>query len=1046
MQSIAPYFDPSTGRLRRYDVPHAVVNRWLSAKRRPPLPQWVHSRNPVFRDVLRRVDYMDRVMQQLPSQVLEFPETPVPGAKVDPPRPRDPLDPAYIRRQLVYLQDRSQLLLLRLESVCGPLSGPGAVRPTTAQILQATSGRWEICKEGLWTIMHDGLLPDLAPILQFLPLWNRVQDNPFEHDPFVRSILRIFVKSVFQPSKVREINRSLCNELREPRIGERGPKIDRRRVIDLISKLVFCSLAGFYPHSKYTASYATRRELYRWLVFDVPSIEEMRVWMLDHKLLLTFILREYHIFHMDSVPSLRKVFEDLYEYPSIHNNVLHSMDRTRVRFDEGVRNVLGVLDTFYETRATVDAGKRWRTTVTRSTFVIDTALLDNGGSCMYYYCKKYERDGMSELLREFFWRFTFAGRYEQFNDMLPPESEKTLREIILYWLLLKECCRKASCKQTKRDYLECISKMSPGDIVPDLPAKPAPKTMHMACMHNAKDKQVELIREFKCQCGQATHDKCLLYVIVAIVESFEVHRVIRPANYTPAIGYRTINDRLSIEKYLTQAYTTCLSWCYRPRLTTFADEMVSSCRTVKQLMRVTDGAPSKKQLSLDVVEAFLHAREAYKEHERKDVLALIDKVIRSFPPSREVSVEWMMVSFGISYDAVKAINKARRLMLSETNRRAPYNACYIIAINNPRDFWIIRDFFYRRFEYESIRVYPISRQVTEQQVASLHAKLNLVEAGQPLPPSASTVYYCPHHRTVLAAKVGTESPKKGYVNTLNIGPEGISVDPITGLKYCTSQSQRGDRRSGIADALPPDLSVDDVEPMTPMHTDGEDSMMDEPDDEDDSEAPEPKPKVKKPARKSKQKCTFQPLKTVNLLGRVFQLFRHMYLLCPWCGCPMRYSREKFCEIGIWCGCCIQGEEAVARKLGVPWDPVAQKANTKAIPESIRGVAVKQHLCYWCNGLPRRNQPTTYLLLYDDIETYKLTYIPWCDRHLRPWMGNEPGRMRLSVIVRNLQGRNARDLKTFPYDCRDTSYYGQSRSLTSRVSDMMSGDTDDIEEL
>jgi hypothetical protein len=964
---------------------------------------------------------MDRIWDLLPAQILTCPPSHVPGEIVRDETPAN-LREFMIRKQIAYMQDRSQLLLLCLESMYGSRSDL-----TAADIDEALKGPWNVCREGLHAVMHDGLLPDLSPILQHLPLWNHSVDNPFDHDPFVKAILRIFVKSVFQPSKVREINRSLCNELREPKLGDRSPRFDRRQIVHVLCKLMFCSLAGFYPHARYVVGYRTRRELYRWLSFDVPSIEEMRLWMLDHKLLLTFILREYHIFHMDSTPGLRRVFQELYEYPSIRTNVLHGMDRVRVRFDEGVQNVLRVLESMHPVSEIYK----------KSTFVIDCALLDNDGSCIYYFCQKYDRPQTADLLRFFFWRFTYIGKFEQFGAALPadPQTERYVREIILYWLLLKECCRHASWKQTKKDYLDCISRIPKGEIIPALPKKYASaaettakgKSVYWNCMKRAQEIQHHVISKFKCICSAAVHDQCLLKVIVSLVESFDVHRVIRPTTSTSAIGYHSVSDRLSLEKCLSQAYIACLAWCYRPRMTTFADEMVSSCRTVRILMQnsrdikdpcfdlgadvesdtdsigfqpsIIASAKNRKRIHDRVaIENFWKAKEIYESTERDDVQKFIHTVITNFPPSREISVEWMMIAFGISYKSVQAINKARDLMLSETNRRAPYNACFSIASVHPRDFWILDDFFQQRFQYESIRIYPIDRDTAQKQVTALHEKLDLVESGEILPASASTVYYCPDHRAILAAKVGTEYPKKGYVNTLNIGPEGVSVDPVTGFKYCTSQSQRGDRRSCNPVE---DLDIEIEEDTTLME--------------------------------SKKKCTFKPLKKVNLLGRIFQLYKSMYLLCPQCGCPMKYTREKFTEIGLWCGCCIQGEEAMAKKLGIPWNAAESKPDYDAMPDSVHGIPVRQHICYWCNTPTRRNKPTTYYLLYDDIETYKLVYIPFCDKDCRKWFASDPGQMRLSNIVKNMRSKLMHDEHSFPYDYRNYAH-AKMRPLATRIQD------------
>lgn len=942
-----------------------------------------------MKDIIARVDYCDKLLDLLPPQKLKYPPHHIPGTKVKSRVVYDPFSDINIRRQIIYLQDRSQLLFLRLESKYGH----DKVQDLSSnEIKDALSGSWEVCQEGLGYTMHEGMLPDLAPILQALSLWRKTCDKPFEYDPFVKSVLRIFVKSVFQPSKVREINCSLSNELKESRVGDKHSKKHRRQLIMLISKLLFCSLAGFYRHAEYVVSYETRKHLYRWLMFDVPTIKEMRSWFMYHKMLLTFVLREYHIFYIDNVGAHREVFDKLYEYPLIRNNVLHSMDRVRVQFDEGVQNTLKVLEQFYEQRDNVS---EWKKKIFLSTFVIDCALLHNEGTCVYYFCQKYSQNGMGDLLKFMFWRFTYIGSFTQFGDTMSTDMESNIRSIILYWLLVKECCQQASLKQTKEDYIKCIDAIPTGKLVPPLPVKHEKNPLLKSCMNNAKGVQDDVIRNFKCCCDKTEHDLCLLNIIATLVQSFNVHYVTRPSSTDTAIDYRTTMDWFSIEKYLSEQYTDCLAWNYRPRLTTFADEMVDSMRKVRQYYKSARDKKLKqkcKWLTPDLVKPYWDTFEKYKANERDKICKMIRQVMDNTPPSQEVGVGWMGFGFGLCEQSVRAIGEARKLMLSETNRKEPYNACEFISKTSPRDFWILRDFFKIRHKHESIRVYPLPKDYAEQQVKTLHRKLNIVSVGQELPESASTVYYCPHHRTLRAGLVGTEFEKRGYDNTINIGPSKVAVDPMTKEKYCTIRTQRGDRR-----------------PTSMM-------MIEE----------------KEPKKKKNQKCLFVPLRKVNLLGRILQLYHKLYLLCPWCACPMQYSMEKFCEIGLWCGCCLPGEEKMARKLGIPWNFYEQRADVRAVPNVMHGLKVLGHVCYWCKTVPRRNRHTTYLLMYDDIKSYKLVYVPWCDRDYRAWMSTGAGQMRLSVIVKSIQGRIVRDKHSFPYNCTKKEGTGHLQSFATRL--------------
>lgn len=982
---IAPYFDRLTGMPVRWDLPHVVVNKWCADTGRPLLPPWVYK--PLSKadrmdvgKVLARVAWLrDYERKELPAQVLMPPYVPPNGTV--PPRalPRDypTITDATVRRELACLQDRSHLMLLRLEQMYGA-KYPAA---TKSMVAAALHKEWSVCHEGLAAAMHGGLLPDLGVVLQFLPMWNKVLNAPFAHDPHIASLRRIFVKSIFQPSKVREIDRSMCNELREGRKNDKSDAGDRRRLVLLLCKLIFCSLAGYYNHARYVVGYNARRELHRWLSFSVPTIQEMRAWMLDHKLLITFVLREYHIFYIENTPGLASVFDELYDYASIRANVLHNMDRIRARFDSGVENALEMLARFRQTHPTADR------IVFPGALVCDIALLGGDGSSIYYFCKKYEYIADGALLRHIFWRFTDMGTYDNVVPALPADAEKPLRDILMYWLMLKDCCRHASAKQTKTIYSQCINDVPPGEIVPPLPPKSMGRTVHRRCMANAIAVQGEIVDKFVCPCDRDDHRKCILNIVIKLVESIDVHRVIRPSASSSSLGYNCIYDRLSTEHFLARAYTACLAWCYRPRMTPFAEEMVGSFRLVCSSMADytrTTAVPRRMRGTAELSAKFWKAKEDYNATERKKTRALIETVITSFPPSREVSIEWMMVAFGIVYDSVRAVNKARDLMMSETNRRAPYNACRSMAISAPRDFWIVRDFFKARFDYESVRAYPLSLQDASRQVASLHRRHNVVEPGTPLPPIVTTVYYCTEHRTLMTPLVGTECPKTGYINTLSVGAEGVAMDVLTGDMYCATQCHNSDRRGSTS------------------KTNIEDAYV------------PPSKKVK-----ISNRCVSKPLLTINMLGRMFQLYGKLYMLCPWCGNAMQYTRGKLTEIGIWCGCCTEGERAMAERFGVVWDEQRQCVDFDAVPDKVGDVAVKGHVCIVCGQASRRNKAVAYYLLYDDVETYSLMYIPICDRDQRNWIGSDPGTLRLSTVLRNLRARYAPGEKhKFPFDIRE----------------------------
>jgi hypothetical protein len=250
--------------------------------------------------IVGRLEFLDRLRKLVED-----------GAQV-----RGDGDRQRVLRNIAILQDMHQLKILCMED--SALYSNDEIASPSSPMLR----HYNVYKEGLHAVMHEGELPDLASVQCHLPFWDRSSEssarasNPFDSDVFVRTILRIFTKAIFQPSKVRQIQKSFYKELDWPSSGDwcKGQKADQRRLVMLFSRLIMCSLLGMYSHAAVIPGFRQRQEVYRWLSFEVPTVKEMQNWFLEHKLLMTFVLRENHVFTVEAVPGLARVFRELYEY------------------------------------------------------------------------------------------------------------------------------------------------------------------------------------------------------------------------------------------------------------------------------------------------------------------------------------------------------------------------------------------------------------------------------------------------------------------------------------------------------------------------------------------------------------------------------------------------------------------------------------------------------------------------------------------------------------------------------------------------------------
>jgi hypothetical protein len=442
--------------------------------------------------------------------------------------------------------------------------------------------------------------------------------------------------------------------------------------------------------------------------------------------------------------------------------------------------------------------------------------------------------------------------------------------------------------------------------------------------------------------------------------------------------------------------------------------------------------------------------------------------VNSLPPDAEVGIDWLINNFKVSINPVIDIDDAFIMMMEESNHHHPHNAMMRIARVYPRDFWIIRLLFKIRHRRESIRLYPLWAEITKQQIQALHAQYNVVHQNETLPESIGCIYYCPYHKRILSPIVGADVPKRGIVNTRAVGIENIAVDPLTNIKYCYIRTGRIDRRCVVETAVDDDEAADeDVETtlnnmprsLRRLFTLDEDAYKLRDDDSDAGSGDETKnddqdddaktgddllsdgaisdddeenhsehsdeectatPRAtnsttgqtptgkKRRTKKSKYgRCTREPAKVVNMVGKLFMLFKKLYILCPYCGHVMHYGRDKCTEIGLWCGACTRGEKALAAKLGITWDNTNQCADPNHIRETIAGVKVwkkKQPACLFCGRGPTGQKFLKYHLAYNDLfmdRPVGMCYIPLCDAHSSWWIGSAVETIRISTIFYNL---------------------------------------------
>lgn len=1107
-RAVSPFVCPDTLRLLHPNVPSVNYARYVVEHNRgPDIPAWAHSQLPSERAIAAalgrahsaRSDMLARWAPCMPEGAatdddfwcavyrMEWLETLRIKLMAEPRELRLPRDAIM---QVVALQDMNQMRLILMETHCAYTREQcvAIVGEAAYDVHYGTS---------LASVMHWGMLPDLASIHANLPFWDKPTETfarmsiPFDHDEVANTLVHIFTKVIFQPSKMRELNKCLFDEITRmtTRHTERlakaatatlqGEAISHAapaaiRFIMMLQRLIFCSLGGYYPHSEYIPSGEMRRELYRRFMFDVMTLNEFKTWVIQNKRLMTIVLRENHIYNLSVMPGIEGVFDALYEYRNIRNKTLHAMETVRRTIDMSICNINTAMAQLFPPRRADMSDMR---SVHVAQFALRCAMLSNIGDVLWVFSTQFSDEhtppALRRMLMHMFWRATPMHEIDdllcKFSCAAPvPEIEYHLRMVVLYWLIMRDRCDDQSMKKTALNYKKCVDAMGTNGVylLPPIPSgsKKKPKRgvrrakSGVACdaivSHDAAAAERFIVAHMTC----ARHDggpvdqcKCLGTTIRAIIDDFDIYRFLLPkewATYAVQVGR-------GIEQYMWNMYDACLGWCYRPRQTSFAEEIVSSAGTVCNIFTSAESlaaevrpynlANAKREYA-----AFIAAHAQFKLT-RNEMRAYMTDVANSLPPDAGISFEWAAAKYKIDIVTMYELDDSYKEMMGESHHKSPSNAMLRIARTIPRDFFIIRLLYKIIHRRESIRVYPMWGDLARRQIAAIHAQTNAVLPGAPLPATLGRVYYCPAHCRILAPVVGADFGKRGHVNTYAVGTEKVVVNPVTNEKFCGVRTGRIKRRC-VANpaAASADADIDDVDEIlgalprrlrTIFQTTGDadaDAVAENSDEEYDGLDPvdpdasnDQPPSTHKSAasdpasatqgtrkRRSKKRnytrCGIVPAESVNMIGVMFMLYNTMYMLCPFCGHVMRYGRDKFSEIGVWCGACVRGEEALAHRLGIPWDELNECADPYMVPDAICGVPVIKTdnvTCYYCGEAPPSKRPLHYHLLYNDLGDGVgvppgMVYIGMCEHHAKWWIGWDVSSMRLSTILHNFRQMDA----------------------------------------
>lgn len=193
-------------------------------------------------------------------------------------------------------------------------------------------------------IFHQGEIPDLSLFIPYIGLYGRTRKNsiPFKDKDMIE-VIELLMKAIGQPMKLRWFHGIS---------SEKSARIPWVR--DLMQRMIFASLGGYYWGDSFDASepstsYYLRRNLYQWLGFEPPTIEEFCGWIRRHEIpdaTGTLSLQMHHkqvclncvkmglFVVIDADLALRDYLNSVYEHRKMRDKVFQSMREARGMMDD----------------------------------------------------------------------------------------------------------------------------------------------------------------------------------------------------------------------------------------------------------------------------------------------------------------------------------------------------------------------------------------------------------------------------------------------------------------------------------------------------------------------------------------------------------------------------------------------------------------------------------------------------------------------------------------------------------------------------------------
>lgn len=392
-----------------------------------------------------------------------------------------------------------------------------------------------------------------------------------------------------------------------------------------------------------------------------------------------------------------------------------------------------------------------------------------------------------------------------------------------------------------------------------------------------------------------------------------------------------------------------LDFCHRPIESSFLDAVLS-------IVREIDDSKYSSEAH----------RKIEKEFSKDDEVAIFSLVCEGLEMDKQIDYKWLSLLFKVRLDSIEQLTQAERLYMRETSRSKIQLLLKDLAENRPRDYHVIKLFFFALEKKMSVIFYDLPEHLTKKQIESFFKMYDTVP-GHALDENAGVYYYCPNCGELKARVVPSDSKspgKKDKERECTIAFERISVNMITGEKTCAKPASKSSpkKRSVSSDAVSEIMGL------------GTDQRKESKKQSKDSRK-----------RKTMEKCQSTKLIKFTLIGKIMRTEKWgLIIICPWCLCLTTLGREsyKYTSGEVSCGC----------MRSMPPIDLIKRSMLK---------------CAMCSKELEDERPILHLV-FDDVTTPNapiFRYVVFCKHHKTAssaWIEKWDSVLRLSQIRQGLK--------------------------------------------